>query len=151
MREQFNNIDVYLLLFCSRALSCNHLVGVAVDVKCHLVLASARCFGKLEADVRPPSCTQQLYAMDDDYVFTDADAALAAASAAEAGEAGEQSVGGALPVVEDDRGVIVPQHTLWVGNIPANVNSEQIAAILSREHAHGTVLQVEVCAGVFAR
>ncbi len=85
--------------------------------------------------------------MDDDYVFTDADAALAAQSDAAAAKdnaaaAGSDTAGRQL--VEDDRGVIVPQHTLWVGNVPANMNSEQLAAVLSSSHTHGTVLQVEV-------
>jgi len=79
--------------------------------------------------------------MGDDYVFTEADAAQ---SAADQEPNSDPPASSSREVVNDDRGVIVPNHTLWVGNIPANVNSEQIAAVLCRGHAQGTVLQIEV-------
>ena len=83
--------------------------------------------------------------MDDDYVFTDADAALAAQADTENTDGAAAASGNtAREVVLDDRGVIVPQHTLWIGSVPANMNSEQLSAVLSHGHAHGTVVQVEV-------
>ncbi len=74
-------------------------------------------------------------AMDDAYVFTEADAAAAQP---------EEMPSGRTEIVQDNRGEIVPQHTLWVGNIPPNINSEQISAVLSQGHGHGTILRVEV-------